>query len=126
MVDVAAEVVEAERKRCVALAAGDHEALRQLLASDLVHIHATGVAEDREAYFAGLTDRLRFYHAERISYDVRVLGETAAVANGIIEQGLQVRASGEDLMKKFITTQVWRKTDGHWTQASFHASMLAL
>jgi ketosteroid isomerase-like protein len=112
---------EHEQKRCSALVANDRATLRDLIAEDLVHIHATGQIDDFESYVNGFLDRAEFLCVEREQLDVRAYGEVA-VATGSLHQVVKVKRTGKIHDLNVITTQVWRKLAERWQQTSFHAT----
>ena len=116
-----AAVREAELQRCRALVEGDFDTIAALIRDDVVHVHATGMIDDKAAYLDGLKNRIRFEQADRRELKIRVFGDTA-VANGLLDQGIVNRQTGKRTDATFTTTQVWVKGDSAWLQVSFHAS----
>lgn len=112
-----------EAARCHALVAGDIEALDALIASTLVHVHATGMIEDRDAYFASVRNRLEFLKVERADLAIIDHGDFA-IATGKLDQIVRNRVTDQTHDMKMITSQVWVRQDGEWRQASFHATRL--
>jgi hypothetical protein len=119
-----AEIRRLEDARCRALNEHNHAALDDLIGDDLVHIHTTGMVEDKTAYLAGVRDRLEFRDVERKDLTVRAYGDVA-VATGQLHQTVRVRATQRELNMKIVTTQVWVRRDGAWRQTSFHATNLS-
>ena len=118
-----AAVREAELQRCRALVEGDFDTIAALIRDDVVHVHATGMIDDKAAYLDGLKNRIRFEQADRRELKIRVFGDTA-VATGLLDQGIVNRQTGKRTDATFTTTQVWVKGDSGWLQVSFHASRL--
>lgn len=118
-----AEIRRLEDRRCRALNEHDHATLADLIGDDLVHIHTTGMVEDKAAYLAGVRDRLEFRDVERQDLTVRAYGDVA-VATGRLHQTVRVRATQRELNMKIITTQIWVRRDGNWRQSSFQATNL--
>ena len=116
-----AAVREAELQRCRALVEGDFDTIAALIRDDVVHVHATGMIDDKAAYLDGLKNRIRFEQADRRELKIRVFGDTA-VATGLLDQGIVNRQTGKRTDATFTTTQVWVKGDSAWLQVSFHAS----
>jgi ketosteroid isomerase-like protein len=85
--DAESAIREREAARGRALVASDYAALADLVTDDLVHIHATGAIEDKQAYLAGLEAKLVFLSVSRPSLDVRVYG-SIAVMTGPLEQSV--------------------------------------
>jgi hypothetical protein len=115
------DVIEAcERRRCEALVRGDTEALSELLSEALVHVHASGRVERKEAYLAAVRQRFRFVEVVRENYEVMDLG-TSAVAWGRLVQRLAVNGQEPTTMRTF-TSQVWTYEVASWRLLSFHAT----
>lgn len=112
-----------EQARGTALVQEDWEALSSLMASELIHIHANGAVEDREAYLEGVRTRLAFKSFERESLKVGGSGNHA-IATGVLKQTVIDRASRAEFDIRVITTQVWIKEGDTWRQTSFHATHL--
>lgn len=119
MSDFKAEVIAREDARCAALKAGDIEALGEVLANEITHIHASGRTEDRPAYLANVRDNLEFLSIERSGLAARQMGG-AVVLSGPIAQKVRVRASGQIVEMAGTATQVWVQEGGRWRQAHFH------
>jgi ketosteroid isomerase-like protein len=117
----AAEIKRLEERRCRVLVARDYAVLADLVADDLVHIHATGMVDDKASYLAGVEQRLDFLKVERKDLTVRRYGDVA-VATGSLHQTILVRATKQELEMKIVTTQVWVLQDGNWRQSSFQAT----
>jgi ketosteroid isomerase-like protein len=117
------EIRRLEDTRCRALNEQDHAGLGDLIDDDLVHVHTTGIVEDKAAYLAGVRDRLEFRDVEREDLTVRAYGDVA-VATGRLHQTVRVRATQREMNMKIMTTQVWVRRDGAWRQTSFHATNL--
>lgn len=112
-----------EAARCRALLAKDIGALSELIAPCLVHVHATGVIEDLDAYLASVKDKLEFLHVERRSLSIIDHGGFA-IATGELDQIVRNRITDQTHDMKMVTSQVWVQQDRQWRQASFHATRL--
>jgi ketosteroid isomerase-like protein len=121
---VVAEIRRLEERRCQALMARDYRAISDLVADDLIHIHTTGLVEDKAAYMAGIEQRLDFSDVVREDLTVRVYGDVA-VATGRLSQTVRVRTTDRRIDMKIVTTQVWVRWGGTWRQSSFQATHLA-
>lgn len=119
--DAQEEVRALEYARLAALSAHDVDAVAELMAEDLVHIHATGLIEDKAMFIAHLRKQPR--RTERRSLDIRVYGEvailTGEVVNTLTRPG---QAVPEDV--PMAVTQVARKQAQGWRFVSFHACRL--
>jgi len=121
--DAIAQIRKLEESRSRALVENDLPALAALLSDDLVHIHTTGLVENKAEYLAGVEKRLQFLSVERGEMKIRVYG-TVAVATGRLDQAVRIRATGQERRLEALTTQVWRKSDGRWLICSFHACLV--
>ena len=107
------------------MVAGDISRLSEMVADDLVHVHASGRVEDKAAYLEGVRSRFRFLSVRRPRLDVRVFGDTAIVT-GPLELLLTLMATGQELTMNAYATQVWVRREHRWRLASFHASNVAM
>jgi ketosteroid isomerase-like protein len=106
-----------------ALTSADSKALADLLGDDLVHIHANGHIEDKQQYLESISTKLQFIKVERASLNIRVYGDVA-VATGILNQTVRVKASGATIDMRAVTTQNWICREDRWVQISFQATRL--
>jgi ketosteroid isomerase-like protein len=114
---VVEELLALEAQRCRAISAGDLAALGGLLHDDLVHVHATGRAQDKQEYLSSLGGKPRT--TTRRDLAVRVYGGTA-VMTGVL---LNAFGQGADRqVSEAYATQVWVASNGGWRLASFAAS----
>lgn len=120
---IANEICRLEECRARALVTSDWDGLAALIADDLVHIHATGLVEDKAAYLEGVRSKLEFLEVRRESLTVRSYGELA-VATGILRQVIRIKATGAIAKVSTATTQTWVKRDSTWLQNTFQATRL--
>jgi hypothetical protein len=77
MADEREVVLDLEKQRIAAIAAGDVEALKPLLSDDYVHVHMTGKLDDREGHFKAVSSNPRTpVMSETL---VRVYGDIAVI-----------------------------------------------
>lgn len=115
-----AEVRRAERELYRAQVARDREALRGLLAPDLVYVHSTAVAESREQYLDGVAEGM--YEYESIASRetrVRVHGDVAFV-DGICDMRVGA-AGGPAALLHLLFVLAFVRSDGRWLLAHRHA-----
>lgn len=112
-----------EFTRCDALVAGDLDTIDGLLADDLVHIHGTGLIDDKAGYMTGLRDKYVFHEVDRPSLKVRIYGN-AAVMTGPLKQSFSVRGEEIRHVVEGVTTQNWIRSGGTWRQVSCHNSFV--
>jgi ketosteroid isomerase-like protein len=117
------EIRRLEASRCLALVEVNLDTLDDLVADDVVHVHANGKTDDKAAYLAMVRGQIRFLTAVRERLDVQVYGDMA-VATGTLRQSIEMAATGERVDMHIVTTQVWRRHAGTWKQVSFHATNL--
>ena len=120
---IADEIARLEENRARALVQADWGALAALIADDLVHIHATGLVENKAAYLEGVRTKLEFLEVKRESLTVRGYGEIA-IATGILNQVIRVKASGAVVKASTATTQTWVRKGTTWLQNTFQATRL--
>lgn len=112
MTDVVEQIRTLEQRRIALINAHELDALRDLLAEDYVHVHATGKQETREELIEGWRTKPR--RSERLELQVRVYGDVA-VAVGV--QSNQM--AGSDTVSKGRTTQVFHRRGDSWRLVSF-------
>jgi ketosteroid isomerase-like protein len=122
--DRIAQIKHAENERASALVNADWAALAGLLSEDLVHIHATGLIDDKPKYLEGARTKLVFLKVERVSLDVRFHGELA-IATGVLNQTLRIKGPETVVDILSATTQVWIPRDGRWVQSTFQATRIS-
>lgn len=114
------EVLRAERDLYRAMEAHDIEALRRMLAPDVVYVHSTAVSESREAYLAGVADGLYDYESVA-SRDVRVrVYGNVALVDGVCDMRVGERGKPRDLIRLMFAL-AWVRTDDGWTLVHRHA-----
>lgn len=118
--DAVQEVLRAEQDLYRAMAAHDVEALRRMLAPDMVYVHSTAVAESREAYLAGVAGGLYDY-ANVASRDVRVRvhGDVAFI-DGTCDMKVGERGQPRNLIRLLFVLAWVRSSDG-WKLLHRHA-----
>lgn len=117
------ELERIEAGRCAALVKGDVASVEALLAGDLVHIHLTGQVDDKPGYLSGLREKYTFERVERGALTIRVYGDLAVMI-GPLSQRVQVRATGQSVDVRAITTQTWLRTAQGWRLNTCHNAVL--
>jgi ketosteroid isomerase-like protein len=113
-----AAVLELERRRQEAVAAGDMAALDAIMADDLVHVHANAMVHDKGAYIAHMANSKR--KVERRGLAVRIYGDIAVLTGENINL-IEVPGATARRMAVFAT-QVAARRDGIWQFVSFQAT----
>lgn len=119
-----AELSAREDERRAALIASDRDQLADLLADDLIHVHTTGIVQDKSQLLDHATAFLRFIDVRRGPLLVRALGPDAAIMTGRMTNVVQRRDVEERIEVQAFVTQVWTRSDNVWRIASFHAVRL--
>lgn len=117
-------LVARERERRDALVADDMVKLGALMADDLVHVHTTGIVQDKAQLLGHAGGFLRFIDVERGPLAIRQLSQDAAVMTGTMTNTVQRRDHDERVTVWSFVTQVWVLRDDEWRVASFHATRL--
>ena len=116
-----AEIQALEATRLTALAANDVEAVGQLMAEDLVHIHATGAVQNKAQYLAQLAELPRT--TQRTSLAIRTYGDVA-VLTGQVVNTLKRAPHLPAESTHMVVSQVAHRQAGRWTFVSFHSTRL--
>lgn len=119
------EILALEKRRCAALTSGNVEALHDLMADDLVHIHGNGATDDKAGYLKGVETKYVFHRVERGDLNIRIYGDVAVVI-GTLDQTVSVRGIDKPNEIKAITTQTWVRTGGAWKQSTCHNAFLGV
>lgn len=119
------EIIALEKRRCAALTAGNIEAVRELMADDLVHIHGNGAMDDKAGYLKGVETKYVFHCIERGDLNIRVYGDVAVVV-GPLEQTVSVRGVDKLNQIKAIATQTWVRSGTGWKQNTCHNAFLSV
>ena len=116
------DVKQLEARRIAAQIELDMATLDAIFADDLVHVHATGVVQDKETLLRHIESRRQFVAIERPGLTVRMYGDTAILTGALINT-LQPPGQERRQMKGFAT-QVARLEEGAtWRFVSFHACL---
>lgn len=112
--EVVQQLLRLDEKRCEVQNAGDVQGCAQLLSDDLIHIHANGRTETKDAFLEKNVAKETRPTRSRGPRVVRVFGDFA------IMTGPQYFKTPER-RGELMVTQVWRREEGGWKQLSFHA-----
>jgi ketosteroid isomerase-like protein len=121
--EITSQIRRLEDDRMKALMGADSGALAELLGDDLVHIHANGHLENKQQYLDSVSTKLEFIRVERPSLEVRAYGDVA-IATGVLDQTVRVKASGATINMRAMTTQSWVRRNDKWLQVGFQATRL--
>ncbi len=102
-------ILELERRRCQAVVNRDIGAFDSLLADDMLHIHGTGLTEDKAASLQGMASRVECKSSERYNLSVRFCGSVAIATGNVtnVVRPLNSQDAWETVNAK--ATIVWAK-----------------
>ena len=121
MTDDAAAVLDLERRRCEAIAAGDMPSLSDTLAEDYLHVYGRGGTADKARYMDEVTRGPRV--PERGALTVRLYGSVAVITGGLVNH-VNYPDRGPETIHAFVT-QVAHKVEGYWRFVSFQITPIA-
>ncbi len=114
-------VLRREEQRQAALIAADFAALDQLLADDLIHVHAGGNADTKAQYFALLEEAIEMVSIERRDLKVAIHGPVAIMTGGMTHL-VRLKATGGTVTMAAFGTQIWVESDGVWRLKLYQAT----
>lgn len=118
------KILELDKRRRAAMIAADIPMLDQLLADDLIHVHAGGNTDTKQQYFGLVRDICEFVAIERPAIDIRFYGDTA-VMTGVMKHTVRLRSTGEMRVMEAFGTQVWAPHGDTWQQVLYQATEIA-
>jgi len=118
-----AELLACEKRRCEALGNEDIATLRELLAEDLTHNHATGKVDDLETYLHYITHVLKLFSVTRTDdLTVELIADDEAMMTGTLINMAKMRdKDGDPKRIESNAEQHWKKIDGQWRMLTFTA-----
>ncbi|CAG9271625.1 nuclear transport factor 2 family protein [Paraburkholderia unamae] len=117
-----AAILALEQRRQAALVAVDLDALDELFADDLVHVHSTGLVHDKAALLRHIERKRGFIAIERGPLALRVDGDIAVMTGPLTNRMRAPHGEGEIAMHAFVT-QVLRRRSGRWQFTNFHLTI---
>lgn len=118
------KIIALDEARRAAMIAEDFAMLDQLLADDLVHIHAAGNADTKAQYLKMIADFCGFEAIERGPITVRFYGDTA-VMTGPMTHTVRIKPTGAVRTMKAFGAQVWARRGDSWQQVLYQATEIA-
>ena len=115
------KILALEARRQAAMIAEDFVALDELLADDLVHIHAAGNAETKAEYFALIKNFCAFVAIERPTPDIHFHGDVAVVT-GPMSHTVRIKPTGQTRTMNAFGTQIWAPHGDSWRQVLYQAT----
>jgi hypothetical protein len=119
-----ADLLSCENRRNAALISADLAALDDLFTADLVHIHSTGVQQNKREFLDYVRYAIEYISIERSSLSIRFYG-SAAIMTGEMFNTLRLRGKTDVIKAESFVTQVWAQQEDSWKQASFQATRRA-
>lgn len=114
--DHAREIIALELRRCALVAAGDIDAVAELLVEDYVHVHGNGVASDKADYLNWIRESPR--EQTRDNLKVRFY-DGVAILNGDIVNRIQYKNQGLRVIHAYVT-QVLVRRENRWKFVQWH------
>lgn len=115
-------ILDLERRRQEALVAVDLAALDAMFCDDLVHVHSTGLVQDKTELLRHIDRKRGFIAIERGSLTIRIEGTTAVMTGTMTSRMRTPNGADETVMRSFVT-QVLRHTDQGWRFISFQLTV---
>lgn len=112
------EIIQIRRN---ALLSGNADALSEILTDDYLHIHASGLRENRKEFIDSVRTRIRWHGIVSDSAEVIASGDAAVVIEDIAQE-ISFTGSLERKSLKLITTQIYRRDQGKWLLWFFQSS----
>lgn len=111
-----------EAQRGAALVERDQAVLEQLFADDLVHIHTTGIQQNKTEVINHAMNVLHFLEVTRQNLKIRFYGADVAIMTGGMINTMHLYATPDKVLTtEALVTQVWIRSADSWQQVSFHA-----
>jgi ketosteroid isomerase-like protein len=119
---VAAQLEQAEREWAAAVCRNDFPRLEQILATDLISTHSTGLVENKAQYLEALkSGRQKYDTIQFEEMQVRVRGEAAMVAAKVRMTG---NTQGKPFDNRLRFLHVWKKAKGGWQLVGHQSARL--
>lgn len=116
------QLLALETQRGEALVQRDHAALERLFADDLVHVHTTGIQQNKAEIIDYAMHTLQFLSVTRQNLKLRFYGNDVAIMNGGMANTMCRSDNPEKIVSaEALVTQVWVRSGASWQQVSFHA-----
>lgn len=115
-------VLDAERRRGIALVARDLATLRELLSPDLTHTHTRGVTDNLASFLHFVEHDITYLSASREDVMVRLFGDIA-VMTGKSTNHVQL-SERDPICSRAQVLQVWQRQEGRWSQIAFQSTTL--
>lgn len=114
-------ILALEKRRCQALSDADIAALDGMFGDALVHIHATGLVQNKREFLEGLAQKQPFIRVERGPLNIRVLGDVA-IMDGPMTNTVRRADQPEPVTVQAYATQVLAREGQEWRYVAFQAT----
>lgn len=122
MPDIIKDIIELERRRCVAMCKSDMKFLESLLHADLYFCHSNGVIDDRASYLLKMSKgRIVYQSITWADQAVTLLGN-GAILTGRMTSMVVVDGVAKRLDNRVM--QAWMDIDGEWRLFGFQSTPL--
>jgi ketosteroid isomerase-like protein len=115
-----AELEALEHQREQAVLAADITTLERLLSPDMIYVHSSATAEDRDTYLQRVAQGYYVYNSVQSLQRNWRLYPDFALANGDLRIDVTVRGTAKIVMSRYL--QVWAKTQGQWRMVSWQST----
>ncbi|HUH87483.1 MAG TPA: nuclear transport factor 2 family protein [Pusillimonas sp.] len=120
--DAERQLMDADDERCRAMLAHDLDALRMLLADDVVYTHSSAVVDTKESYLNTLSQgNIRYLASQRKSAHVRLYGQVA-IMHGHVTMQIEHQGHKKDLNNLYQA--VWVQRAGRWQLVSWASTVI--
>lgn len=120
--NLANEVLNMESRRFNAMTQADTNALRPMLADDLVYIHSNSLRESKSDHLLAIGSRKLVYEKlDRKEGQVRIFGKTAIV-NGVVNAKGVLNGNPFDI--RLIYTAIYRLKHGLWQLLNWQSTKI--
>lgn len=116
------QLLALEAQRGEALVKRDRTTLEKLFADDLVHVHTTGIQQNKAEIIDYAMNTLQFLSVTRQNVKLRFYSNDVAIMNGGMANTMCRSDNPEKIVSaEALVTQVWVRAGNTWQQVSFHA-----
>jgi len=116
------DIIELERRRCVAMCKGDLKFLESQLHADLYFCHSNGVVDDRASYLLKMSQGRIIYQSITWADQKVTLLKNGAILTGRMTSMVVVDEVAKRLDNRVM--QAWREIGGEWRLFCFQSTPL--
>lgn len=119
------KLIDLEAQRCRAMLDADFVRLREILHTDLIHVHAKGQVDGYDSYFASGGVKVDYQTLERSDLEVRLLGDSALMTGRQLLIATRKDGSGTVRIDSRVM-QTWVREGSRWRQIAFQTTPLEM